>query len=203
MGAPKATHCRFCGGGADVAEIVRGAHRKCYVAHYVRLAQEKRGPKTCNRCGVVIPSGEKLCGPHKIEARREVQARYNAKRNATMLCACGCGQPRGYKCGKYAEGHAPTRSERYDRKTETLKQRARRAKYRIKRPRLCMCGCGENIPEGSKRRIIEGHAAPMLVSQASKQAVVERVVNPRGVEPRRIPPVGAAGWSVSDARRFG
>lgn len=29
------------------------------------------------------------------------------------------------------------------------------------------------------------------------------VVIEAGIEPRRIPPVGAAGWSVSDARRFG
>lgn len=181
MANPKATKCRHCGLGG---ELYKGAHMKCHGEYCRKMAAMKRGPNKCRRCWVVIEAGKKLCADCAEVSRKEAIKRYEIKRRPCKRCACGCGEelPRGFT-GRFLEGHNPR-----------LKQpqvRARRRKA---------VAAKKAHPMG---QIVVAAPRERPFAQPRKAAIDLPPTNPHGVEPRRIPPVGAAGWSVSDARRFG
>lgn len=181
MAAPKATHCRHCGLGG---ELYKGAHRKCHGEYCRRMAAAKKGPNFCRRCLVVIQQGFKLCADCAAASRKEALRRFEAKRRQRKSCGCGCGGelPIGFT-GRFLPDHNPR-----------LKQR------RAQKPSQKAAGVKKAHPMG---QIVVGskRERPLAVPRVSLADLP--ATNPHNVEPRRIPPVGAAGWSVSEARRFG
>lgn len=175
MANPKATKCRHCG---LPGELYKGAHMKCHGEYCRKMAAMKRGPNKCRRCWIVIETGIKLCSDCAIVARKEALARYEAKRKQIKICSCGCGGelPRGFT-GRFLPDHNP--------RLKRPQSRARRKKD------ICPKQAAKSHPMGQ-----------IAISQPKRVPQLPPT-NPHNIEPRRIPPVGAAGWSVSEARRWG
>jgi hypothetical protein len=180
MANPKATKCRHCGEGG---ELYKGAHMKCHGEYCRKMAAMKRGPNKCRRCWVVIEAGVKLCSDCAVASRKEALRRYEAKRRPCKSCACGCGGelPRGFT-GRFLPDHNP---------------RLKQPQVRVRRRKVAQ---KKQHPMG---QIVVGTPRERPFAEPGKPVIDQPPTNPRGVEPRRIPPVGAAGWSVAEARRFG
>lgn len=153
-GAPRATHCRFCGGAG---ELYHGAHKSCLYKKQVAQKISKRGPNRCSECRVEIGYRRRLCDECRDRKRAETFKRLDRER---------AGRVRTPKPPKPVA----------ERKSKPVKPPTPPRVY-VKRER----------PFAEPR-----------VSLADLPPA-----NPRGIEPRRIEPVGAAGWSVAEARRFG
>ena len=180
MANPKATKCRHCGLGG---ELYKGAHRKCHGEYCRKKAAAKKGPNFCRRCLVVIEAGVRLCAECAVAARKEALRRYEEKRRPLKVCGCGCGGelPRGFT-GRFLPDHNPRL------KQPQIRQRRRQVAQKKQHP------MGQIVISTPRER-------PLAVPRVSMADLP--ATNPRGIEPRRIDPVGAAGWSVAEARRFG
>lgn len=154
-------------------ELYKGAHKKCHGEYCRKKAAAKKGPNFCRRCLVVIEAGVKLCADCATAARKEALRRYEEKRKQRKACACGCG-------GELPSGFTGRFLPDHN-------------------PRL-------NQPKAPKRRrkLAQKKQHPMGNITISKpKPLTGPPTNPHNIEPRRIEPVGAAGWSVAEARRWG
>ena len=161
--------------------MYKGAHMKCHSEYCRKMAAAKRGANKCRRCWVVIQSGIKLCSDCATASRKEALARYEAKRKQRKVCGCGCGGElrRGFT-GRFLAGHNPRLKQprkRVNRRAVAQKDATKKARADFKRERP--------------------------FAEPRKPVIDQPPTNPRGIEPRRIEPVGAAAWSAADARRWG
>lgn len=180
MANPKATKCRHCGLGG---ELYKGAHMRCHGEYCRKMAAMKRGPNKCRRCWVVIEAGRKLCADCAEVSRKEALRRYEEKRRPLKVCGCGCGGelPRGFT-GRFLPDHNP---------------RLKQPQVRVRRRNVAK---KKQHPMG---QIVVGAACERPFAEPRVSLADLPATNPHGIEPRRIPPVGAAAWSVADARRWG
>lgn len=156
-GAPRSTHCRFCGGAG---ELYHGAHKSCLYKRQVAQKTAKRGPNRCSDCRVEVGYRRRLCDTCRDRRRAETFKRLDRER---------AGRVRPPKPPKPPKPVA-------ERKLKPVKLPTPPRVY-VKRER----------PFAEPRKPV-ADLPP---------------TNPRGIEPRRIEPVGAAGWSAADARRWG
>lgn len=147
------------------------------------MGKAGRPPRTtCRHCG---EGGELVKGAH-VECRNEYYRRAAAEKRPPAKCRrCNVGIEDPNKlcdqCRVICRRELRRRYER-NRPAESKKRRDR------KKPK--------------PKKYAKPHPMNQIVVSPPKPETGP-VVNPRGVEPRRIPPVGAAGWSVAEARRFG
>ena len=178
MGAPKSTVCRFCGGGGV---LVKGSHIACRNEYMRDLKRAQSGyvpPTACEICGSPdLTERSKRCEACQKKVQTSYKTKWRSRKRAAALrrCRCGCGDtlPAAYK-GHYIQGHSPKARPR-TRKNFDRPSYKKPQPLRRERP----------------------------FAEPSKPVFDLPPTNPRGVEPRRIPPVGAAGWSAADARRWG
>lgn len=154
-GAPRATHCRFCGGAGD---LYHGAHLSCLYKFQSNQKMAKRGPNRCGDCDVVIGYRRRLCDICRDRRRVETQKREDRERSPRVR------PPKPPK---------PSRT---------------RAPKQVK-------------PAPTPPRVYVKRERPLAVPRVP--LADHSPTNPRGIEPRRIEPVGAAAWSAAEARRFG
>lgn len=153
-GRPKATECRFCGGGG---ELLHGAHRSCLYKYQTAQKFARKGGNRCPDCGCEAGYRRRFCDKCRDRRRKETQRKKDAHR-------------------------AP----------------------RVRPPKP------PKEPKQPKPKPIKPPTPPRVYVKRERPLAVPRVsladlpaTNPLGIEPRRIEPVGAAGWSVAEARRFG
>lgn len=137
---------------------------------------------TCRHCG---EGGELVKGAH-VECRNDYYRRAAAEKRPPAKCRrCNVGIEDPNKlcdaCRVICRREVRRRYER-NRPADSKKRRDRKKQ--------------------KPKKYAKPHPMNQIVVSPPKLETGQ-VVNPRGVEPRRIPPVGAAGWSVAEARRWG
>ena len=87
------------------------------------------------------------------------------------------------------------------RRAETQRREDRERSPRVRPPKPPRTRAPKQVKPATPPRVYVKRERPLAVPQVSLADLP--ATNPNGVEPRRIEPVGAAGWSASEARRFG
>lgn len=150
-----------------------------------------RPPRTtCRHCG---EGGELVKGAH-VECRNDYYRRAAAEKRPPAKCRrCNVGIEDPNKlcdaCRVICRREVRRRYER-NRPAESKKRRDR------KKPKLTR----KQHPMG---KIVVSAPRERPFADPRKAVIDQPPTNPRGVEPRRIEPVGAAAWSAADARRWG
>lgn len=161
------------------------------------MANQSGRPRA-SKCRFCDGAGELLHGAHRSCLYKWQTAQKSKKKGGNRCADCGCAA--GYRrrfCDKCRD--------RRRKQTQARKDAQRAPRVRVPKPPK-----PPKIKVAAKRKAkpIKPHTPMYVTKEVRSKSIGEPCLgqpptNPRGVEPRRIPPVGAAGWSVAEARRFG
>lgn len=143
----------------------------------------------CRFCG---GAGELLHGAHRSCLYKYQTAQKSAKKGGNRCSDCGCAA--GYR-RRFCDNC------RDHRRKETQRRKDAERAPRVRPPKPPKVRAPKPVKPPTPPRVYVKRERPLAVPRVSLADLP--ATNPRGIEPRRIEPVGAAGWSVSEARRFG
>lgn len=159
------------------------------------MGENKKGPPRSTNCRFCGGAGEIYHGAHRSCLYRKQVAQKTAKRGANRCAEC-----------RVEIGYRRRLCDicRDRRRAETQRREDRERSPRVRPPKP------PKPPRTRAPKQVKPATPPRVYVKRERQLAAPRVsladlpaTNPNGVEPRRIEPVGAAAWSVADARRFG
>lgn len=159
------------------------------------MSCKKNGRPRAERCRFCDGAGELLHGAHRSCLYKWQTAQKSAKKGGNRCSDCGCAA--GYRrrfCDKCRD--------RRRKQTQARKDAQRAPRVRVpKQPTAPKPRTPKPVKPPTPPRVYVKRERPF--AEPRKAIIDQPPTNPRGVEPRRIAPVGAAAWSAADARRWG